>query len=140
VNQYLSPDYVPIARNVPRAQRVFLETNGDGPWLCSYCDELIYELGRDSGKGNVHHKDEDPLNDTPNNLEVLHAECHVRHHQKGRPHSAEHNAKIGRKGRVFTDEWKAKLSARQRTRVRCPECDFTSSPQHVGIHRKKCHV
>jgi hypothetical protein len=37
---------------------------------------------------------------------------------KGKLHSPEHNAKVGRKGRVFTDEWKRKLSDAAKARHR----------------------
>lgn len=35
---------------------------------------------------------------------------------KGKPHTPEHNAKVGRKGRVFSPEWKAKLSEAAKAR------------------------
>jgi hypothetical protein len=35
---------------------------------------------------------------------------------KGKPHSPEHNAKVGRKGRVFTEEWKKKMSEAAKAR------------------------
>jgi hypothetical protein len=115
--QYPPPGYKPKSRSVPRAKRVFITANGLGPWPCIHCNELIYELGRGERKGNIHHKDEDPTNDVPENLEVLHAGCHVKHHLKGIPHTAEHSAKVGRKGRVFTPEWREKLSAASRGRT-----------------------
>lgn len=126
-----------MARSVPRTHRVFLETYGSGPWPCSFCDELVTSIGRRTG--HVHHRDEDPENDAPENLAIAHPGCHMRHHLEGVPHSPEHSSKVGRKGRKFTPEWRAKLSARQRTRVRCSSCGYTSSPQHVGRHEKAVH-
>src|SRR5688572_15028073 len=105
--RYSPPNYKPKSRNVPRARRVFIAANGTGPWPCSYCGKDIIELGRHSGQGHIHHKDEDPTNDVPENLEVLHAKCHRRHHDAVIPHSPEHNAKVGRRGRTFTPEWRA---------------------------------
>lgn len=42
---------------------------------------------------HVHHKDEDKQNDNPENLEVITAGEHNRHHKSGTKHSAESKAK-----------------------------------------------
>jgi len=35
---------------------------------------------------------------------------------KGKPHSPEHNAKVGRKGRMFSEEWREKMSEAAKAR------------------------
>jgi hypothetical protein len=112
-------------RNVARARRVFVTHNGLGPWTCNECNELIVQIGRTSDDGNIHHVDEDPSNDVPENLVILHTTCHQKLHHFGETHSAEHNAKVGRpgreitwhdkvgrRGRVITPEWRAKLGVK----------------------------
>lgn len=71
-------------RRPRRTRRVFLSSNGPGPWLCCHCDEMIHELGQSSLRGVIHHVDEDVTNDDPANLEVMHHRCHLEHHQLGR--------------------------------------------------------
>lgn len=123
-------------RRSVRARQVFTEHNGPGPWSCAHCYLLVHEIARKKGAGLIHHKDEDFTNDAPSNLEVMHRKCHSRHHLADKPHTPEHNAKVGRKGRVFTSEWRAKISARGRERRKCPDCSYVSSPQSIGKHRK----
>lgn len=114
-------------RNPGRAKRVFLEANGDAPWPCGYCHTHVHELGHGGENGLIHHIDEDPTNDTPDNLVVMHDICHVRHHKGGKPGnrlgqpvSAETRAKLSKanKGRPaghgYTAEIRAKIGAASR--------------------------
>lgn len=105
-----------MGRSPLRARRIFIEANGDAPWPCSFCDELVISIGRKTG--HVHHLDEDVENDTAENLAVAHPRCHMRHHQAGRPHSPKHNAKVGarHRGRVLSPEWRAKIGNAHRGR------------------------
>ena len=89
-------------RNPGRAKRVFLEANGDAPWACGYCGGPVYEMGHGGLNGLIHHVDEDPTNDVPKNLVMMHDLCHMRHHKGG---------KVGnRKGAVVTAETRERIS------------------------------
>lgn len=105
-------------RRRKRTMKVFFEHYGSGPWACDECGLEILIIGRETMDGNVHHRDGDPSNDDPLNLQVLHTVCHLRLHApteemreqisaklRGRPSptrgmtfSAETNAKKGRPG------------------------------------------
>lgn len=79
---------MPSARKHPRTRKVFLEANGSGPWPCSFCGELVHQLGRRRREGNIHHLDEDMTNDSPENLAIGHHACHARHHAMRRDMSS----------------------------------------------------
>lgn len=117
-------------------QRVFIEANGPGPWPCHFCAKEVPRFGRGYGLGVIHHYDGDFENNDPGNLKVKHSQCHSYEHHAGEKHSAEHNAKVGRKGRVFTKQWKAKIAASAQ-RIAVCSCGYTSSPQAVGRHKKR---
>jgi hypothetical protein len=68
-------------RNHGRAKRTFLKVNSKGPWICAYCTDVVTELGLKTQQGVIHHVDEDPTNDVPTNLVVMHNICHIRHHK-----------------------------------------------------------
>lgn len=88
-----------------RHQRIFVEANGPGPWVCYGCDELVTEL-------MVHHLDEDHENNDPNNLVAMHHPCHSRLHHTGKIVSDETRAKIAgtRRGVPRSKETKRKIS------------------------------
>lgn len=111
-------------------QRVFVETNGPGPWPCHGCD-----LPVDPDELCVHHLDEDHGNDVPENLVAMHLPCHTRLHIAGKSKSEEHRRKLsdalrsrphsekaresshGKKLPPFTDEHKRKIGDANRGRV-----------------------
>jgi len=66
-------------------------------------------MGRVKGCGVVHHKDEDRSNNDISNLAVMHRECHVSHHNKGK------------KWPPMTDEERKKRSIRQKEVFANPE-------------------
>lgn len=78
-------------------QRAYLKAHGSGPWPCAYCGEPIHELGRDHPQGVVHHVDEDRTNNGLDNLQVMHASCHKRHHNKGKPAAHGYTPEVLRK-------------------------------------------
>lgn len=62
-------------------RRVFVEHNGPPPWACDWCGEQVDDISRGGPlDGNVHHKDEDRSNNDPENLGIMHAACHTKHH------------------------------------------------------------
>lgn len=71
---------MPKGRNRPRTIRTFLETYGPGPWVCTFCGDSVEKIGSHPGGGNVHHLDENAMNDDPLNLAMAHHSCHSRHH------------------------------------------------------------
>lgn len=75
-----------MSRNVKRARRIFLEANGDGPWKCLECSDLVESIGGFPVYGDtgiIHHLDEDTENDVPENLVLLHSRCHLSIHARG---------------------------------------------------------
>ena len=135
--------------------RIALETYGPLPVRCR-CGELIYAIS--AVDGCVHHRDENPRNNTPENLEIIHHTCHTSHHKKGFSHTEEtrlrisetmtgrtftdeHRTNLSRalKGRVFTDEWRANIGRSSRERVqkrgRC-SCGWESTRAGVANHAK----
>jgi ribosomal protein L37AE/L43A len=144
--------------------QVFFEHYGEGPWTCDECSETIVEIGQARMDGNVHHRDGDPTNDDPINLQPLHTVCHLRLHApdeqmrqqisrklKGRPSptrgmkfSVETNAKKGRAGesnpyfgRHHSDEIRAKMRQPRKREV-CSGCgrEFAIN----WIRRHKCQI
>jgi uncharacterized Zn-finger protein len=103
--------------------KVFLNANGQGPWLCEYCSELIHKRGRHANEGIIHHRDHNKFNDGVENLCILHARCHIQHHSIGEnnsfygkthtPEMREHLANKQR-GRKLSPETRAKMSKTQR--------------------------
>lgn len=92
-----------MARNRRRYRRLV----GNGPWICRVCGEDVIEIGRRRDQGHVHHLNENETDDDPDNLCVLHADCHNIIHQTGRPsrvtpqggtHSWGHKISKGLKG------------------------------------------
>lgn len=143
--------------------RVYLAKIGSGPWLCHKCHETVEKIGVGRMDGNVHHLDEDPWNNEPENLVVMHTVCHQREHPpteeqkaaisatlRGRPSptkgmrfSAEVNAKKsmpGEKnpffGKTHTAEARARMSASRRKRVTCKFCGEEYSVLWINRHRK----
>jgi hypothetical protein len=114
-----------------RYTRIFLETNGPGPWDCYGCHKPVREL-------LVHHIDENPLNDDPANLAAMHEPCHVRLHHGGKPKSVEHRAKISEanRGRVLSAETRAKIGAKSRGRKHSAETRAKMSATRTGKKRK----
>lgn len=107
----------PKVRNSRIYTRIFIETNGNGPWSCAECTEEVTVIGQGSTEGVIHHKDENYLNNDPSNLEMMHHACHLRHHLVGVPMPTETRKKISEtlKGRpspttgmTFSDEVNAK--------------------------------
>lgn len=134
---------------------------GGGPWNCHKCGEIVEKIGQARMDGNVHHLDEDPWNNEPGNLVVMHTVCHLREHPiteemkkqiseklKGRPSptkgmrfSAEVNAKKsmpGEKnpffGKQHTAETRAKMS-KPRRRVTCDDCGEEYAINWLSRHR-----
>lgn len=71
----------------------------------------------------VHHRDEDPTNDTPENLEGTTRKQHPPIHRTGTNHSEETKKKIGDGNRGKERSWKTleKLSKSHRGKTRSPE-------------------
>jgi hypothetical protein len=149
----MSPSYVKVA----------LERYGPAPWMCSYCNSLIKQLGLKSDEGHVHHVDGDHSNEDPNNLIIIHSACHTRLHRidrkhtqetrekiasahKGRPKLPEHIAAIkashvGMLGKTQTQDTRNKISIAHKNllEVPCPCCDRRMKPGPLGIHIKHKH-
>ena len=83
-----------------RLARAWWKENVPRPWMCHFCDKVVTTLG--AYIGVVHHLDEDPQNNAPENLAVAHHACHVSFHQAGC---------------VYTNETRAQMSASARARV-----------------------
>lgn len=133
----------------PRGYRdVFLRHNGDGPWPCDECHELVHEFGRHADQGHIHHRDEDKHNSAPDNLGIMHCACHRRQHMLGSKASDEHREAIrrGLVGHKVTDETRQKISNANRGRgwtlvpVRhCPYCSFSAKAGPLAMHIKHRH-
>lgn len=48
--------------------------------MCIDCDDEITQIGVNTRDGNIHHLNGDVTDDTPENLIVLHTDCHQRRH------------------------------------------------------------
>ena len=61
---------------------------------------------------------------------------------KGRIHTPEHNAKVGRKGRIITDEWRQRMSEAAKARhAKNRELRYsTITTDEVGITKEGCSV
>lgn len=53
------------------------------PWYCAHCGGEVLVLSIHDGI--AHHQDENPQNNSDNNLVFMHHRCHVSHHTKGLP-------------------------------------------------------
>jgi hypothetical protein len=84
-----------MSTNQREYTKVFLKTYGSGPWECVACHNLIFELGRKIGLGNIHHHNHNHFDNRPENLEPLHHQCHAHKHMKGSV-SGEKNGFFGR--------------------------------------------
>lgn len=95
VNQ---PDRVPLGSTRMeqcgnRSYRVIKFAKGTNGWMREHRYVMMLKLGRPlSPKEQVHHKDGNTLNNSPENLEVMNASDHMRHHMSGRPWSRDHLA------------------------------------------------
>lgn len=66
--------------------KVWIAHHGEAPYVCEHCGRRIEKItGRTKGCGVIHHKDEDRSNNDISNLAAMHRECHMSHHQKGKP-------------------------------------------------------
>lgn len=65
-------------REQPLHRKLFIESNGTGPWPCTFCGQQIgvEEL-------HVHHRDHDHANNADSNLAATHGDCHSHHHRTG---------------------------------------------------------
>lgn len=145
-------------------RKIFHEHFGFGPWPCEMCDDEITQLGRRRDDGQIHHRNEDKLDNRPENLVVLHFKCHRRHHMYGVPMkpevrekiraantghevSEETRKKIGDAnrgntysvGRAVSDETRRKISesvAHQR-KATCADCGLTTRPGSLVSHLRK---
>lgn len=151
-----------ISRQVYRYHAIFISHNGELPHPCAYCHEPVTALStqfdRSQGRGSsadvgiIHHKDENPHNNEPSNLEIMHHECHSKHHTSGQPaahgYTPEIRAKISRSllGVERSLEMRAKISMTMRghapaNRVatllgRC-ECGMHSNRGAIALHAKR---
>lgn len=146
-------------------QRVFIETNGDGPWSCYSCYDQVEKIGQDTWDGNIHHLDEDATNDSPENLVIMHVICHQRFHgpssniwvkghqpwNLGKKATAEARAhmSVSKKanppflGKRHTDEARAKIAAAHRgmkyaiEKTPCEDCGKKYTKTWMNRHRRE---
>jgi hypothetical protein len=135
---------------------------GTGPWTCHECNEPVTTIGQARMDGNVHHLDEDPWNNDPANLVVMHVLCHRREHgtpmtarekiseklkgrvspTKGMTFSAEVNAKKGRSGEANAmhgkrhSEETLERMRKPRTRITCEHCGVDYASSWIERHRQ----
>lgn len=131
-----------VSRPKPHIYRpIFEDANGHGPWPCYGCREPV-----ESDELLIHHLDEDPWNNNPENLVAMHRPCHFSLHKKGIPHSDEHRLHISlaRRGHPVTPETRAKISASSlgKTKVysknyRCAQCDVVSTLRGIQLHQRR---
>jgi hypothetical protein len=101
--------------------KVWIAYHGDPPYVCAHCSQPVTTLqGRTRGCGVVHHKDEDRSNNDISNLAAMHRECHVSHHNRGKP------------GRSPTEEERQRFSEAQKKRFSDPELRKKLSEQRSG--------
>ncbi len=143
--------------------RTYMKLVGVGPWLCFFCTQQVTKIGQKRWDGNVHHLDEDPWNNDPSNLEVVHVLCHRRHHgvpdsardlisekMRGRPSptrgmkfSADVNAKKGRAGALNpmygvppSAETLKKIADANRRLITCTDCGVEIAEKWLDRHRR----
>ena len=151
------------ARNPGRARRVFLDINGEPPWRCFFCDEWVTQIGQSTWDGNIHHVDEDAMNDVPDNLVMCHTICHQQYHSptdelkqrisaklkgrrsptKGMKFSPDVCAKHSRPGTLnpffgkqHTEETKTKMR-QPRRRVTCDDCGNDFALNWIKRHKRE---
>jgi rubrerythrin len=134
-----APQAISGKRNTRRYHRVFFETNGSGPWACAICDGMVIQTGRGSQDGHIHHKDENPINDVPENLIIMHNACHARVHMieiaSQRPSAYYENIAARNRGRERDPELCERLrQAQLNARATCEKCGYTSSKTWVKRH------
>jgi hypothetical protein len=92
------PDRVPLGstrmsqcgRKFYRMIKIAKGTNG---WMREHRYVMMIKLGRPlSSKEQVHHKDKNTLNNALENLEIMSASDHMRHHMVDRPWSRTHHS------------------------------------------------
>ncbi len=105
-------------RKRSRYREIFFAQHGFGPYPCDGCgDPVSFDAVQ------VHHKDEDEMNDTVENLIAMHSECHTRKHMSqywtGKTHTDEHRRKVSeaKTGTKLSEETKKKLSEAARKRA-----------------------
>lgn len=130
-----------MSRNHKRTMRAFFSRYGEGPWVCSICDKLIIHLGQDTWDGQVHHVDHNFENDDPQNLEIAHTVCHLRHHLQGVPKSEEHRRKVGDRHRGRQVTWMDKVQdVKTRNGVYEPiHCGYCDAPISGGAGNIRQH-
>lgn len=151
---------MPTGRNHRRTMKVFYEKYGPGPWFCGECTNWVYEISRQDG--NVHHKDGNTMNDAPDNLEVLHASCHISSKHpiteemkirisnklKGRPSptkgmtwNAEQRARMANHGEAngfygkHHDDATLVRMRQPRKRMKCEDCGFDFAINWINRHK-----
>lgn len=127
-------------RNRTQQRKVFLETNGPGPWPCYYehCNEFVQpeEL-------RVHHVDEDKGNNDPTNIVAIHHPCHMKLHHTGKHVSEETRRKLAdaQRGKRHSAETRRKISEAGRGRIVSAETRAKMSAAHTGKpHPRKKRV
>lgn len=119
-------------------QAIALEAYGPLPVACR-CGNLVYEFSRTDGV--VHHKDEDPFNNAPENLEIMCKSCHGSIHNAGKVLTDEHKAKLRKpKPDGFGDKVRAHTTGRPKTTEELQKISNTLKGRRVGaaLLRAKC--
>lgn len=111
-------------------KQVFIGAFGPLPHPCAYdtCNDLVTEIAQ--YRGIIHHKDENPRNNDPTNLAIMHHQCHMKHHTRTWTRFA---------GRTHLESTKAKMSAamsRNANGARC-SCGMVSNPGSVSSHAQR---
>jgi hypothetical protein len=107
--------------------KIFRDVNGNGPWPCYYgpCDRLV-----EPDELHIHHIDENPANNAPENLASMHRPCHLRLHLIGStrpPYSDESRQKMR----------EAKLGKPHvERRVKCGDCDLVTMAGPLISHQR----
>lgn len=78
VNPEPMRNYTGNAVTKRQAREELLRVRGPLPLLCDDCSQPVIKFGNDYG--HVHHRDHDPLNNSAENLSLLDAVCHRKHH------------------------------------------------------------
>jgi len=122
---------------------IFLEHNGNGPWVCFFCNEEILpdEKPRSRCSLAVHHKNHNHDDNRKSNLKPAHWGCHISHHRTGSVSTTEQRMKISAsikkhwetRDRTFTLEHRANLSEAHKGKVTSPEVRAKMSAAAVGI-------